>query len=64
MVVVSANGVHLGALVVEDAYKVGVQGLFHLQKNFRFSVFGNEDEMENESAERRRIHLAKMNGHL
>lgn len=50
MIVVSANGVYLGALVVEDAYKVGVQGLFHLQKNFGFSVFGDEHEMENESA--------------
>jgi hypothetical protein len=45
MVVVSANGVYLGALVVEDAYKVGVQGLFNFKKNFGFSVFGDEHEV-------------------
>ncbi len=45
MIVVSANGVDFRALAVEDAYKVGVKGLFHLKKNFGFSVFGNEHEV-------------------
>jgi hypothetical protein len=41
-----------------------VQALFNLKKNFGFSVFGDEHEMENESTERRWIHCAKMNGNL
>jgi hypothetical protein len=38
--------------------------LFNLKKNFGFSVFGDKHEMENETAERRWIHYAKMNGNL
>ena len=45
MIIVSANGVDFRALVVEDAYKVGVKGLFNFKKNFGFSVFGDEHEV-------------------
>jgi len=64
VIVVSAYGVNFRPFVVEYADEVGVQSLFHLKKNFGFSVFGDEHEMENESAERRGIHCAKMNVHL
>lgn len=41
-----------------------MQALFNLKKNFGFSVFGYEHEMQNESAKRRWIHCAKMNVNL
>ena len=64
VVVVSAYGVYFRSFVVEYANEVGVKALFNLKKNFGFSVFGDEYEVQYESAQRRWIHWAKMNGNL